>query len=57
MREHPHISLFGSNACTCTEQEAEALAVVSAYRAARVAERAFPRPRLQAASGRVHPYR
>ncbi len=39
MRAHPHISLFGSNACTCTEQEAEALAVVSAYRAARVAER------------------
>lgn len=40
MREHPHISLFGSNECTCTEQEAEALAVVAGYRAARVSERA-----------------
>ncbi len=39
MREHPHISLFGSTACTCTEQEAEALAVVASYRAARVSER------------------
>jgi hypothetical protein len=39
MREHPHISLFGSSACHCTEQEAEALAVVAGYRAARVSER------------------
>ena len=38
--EHPHISLFGSTACTCTEQEAEALAVVAAYRVAKVSERA-----------------
>lgn len=38
--EHPHISMFGSNECTCTEQEAEALAVVAAYRAAKVSERA-----------------
>lgn len=39
MRQHPHYSLFGSNECNCTEQEAEALAVVAGYRAARVAER------------------
>ena len=37
--EHPHISLFGSNECTCTEQEAQALAVVARYRVARVSER------------------
>jgi hypothetical protein len=37
--EHPHISLFGSNECTCTEQEAEALAVVAGYRVAKVSER------------------
>ena len=37
--EHPHISLFGSNECTCTEQEAEALAVVAGYRVANVSER------------------
>lgn len=37
--EHPHIAMFGSNECTCSEQEAEALAVVAAYRAARVSER------------------
>ena len=37
--EHPHISLFGTTACTCTEQEAEALAVVAAYRVAKVSER------------------
>lgn len=40
MREHPHYSMFGSAECTCTHQEAEALAVVAAYRAARVSERA-----------------
>lgn len=39
MREHPHISLFESTGCTCTQQEAEALAVVAGYRAARVSER------------------
>lgn len=38
--EHPHISLFGSTECTCTEQEAEALAVVAAYRVAKVSDRA-----------------
>jgi hypothetical protein len=37
--EHPHISIFGSDQCTCTEQEAEALAVVAAYRVAKVSER------------------
>ena len=40
MVEHPHISLFGSGECTCTDQEAEALAVVAAYRVAKVSERA-----------------
>lgn len=38
--EHPHISLFGSDECTCTDEEAKALAVVAAYRAAKVSERA-----------------
>lgn len=38
--EHPHISLFGSTECTCTEEEARALAVVAAYRVAKVSERA-----------------
>jgi len=38
--EHPHISLFGSPACTCTEEEAKALAVVAAYRVAKVSNRA-----------------
>jgi len=38
--EHPHISIFGSDECTCTAQEAEALAVVAAYRVAKVSERA-----------------
>ena len=38
--DHPHISMFGSSECTCTEQEAEALAVVAAYRVANVSERA-----------------
>lgn len=32
--------MFGSTECTCTEQEAEALAVVAGYRAARVSGRA-----------------
>jgi len=38
--EHPHNSLFGSTECTCTEEEANALAVVAAYRVAKVSERA-----------------
>jgi len=38
-REHTHISLFGSTECTCTPQEAEALAVVTAYRRAKVSDR------------------
>lgn len=37
--EHPHISMFGSTECTCTEEEARALAVVAGYRVAKVAER------------------
>lgn len=37
---HPHISLFGSAECTCTEQEAMALAVVAGYREAKVSDRA-----------------
>lgn len=37
--EHPHISMFGSSECTCTEKESAALAVVAAYRAAKVSER------------------
>lgn len=40
MVEHPHISLFGSTECTCTDEEANALAVVAAYRVAKVSERA-----------------
>lgn len=40
MQEHPHYSMFGPVECHCTEQEAEALAVVAAYRAAKVSERA-----------------
>ena len=39
MVEHPHISMFGPVECTCTDEEAEALALVAAYRAARVSER------------------
>ena len=38
--EHPHISLFGSTECNCTEEEAQALAVVAAYRVAKVSDRA-----------------
>lgn len=39
MKEHPHYSVFGPVECTCTEQEAAALALVAGYRAARVSER------------------
>lgn len=39
MKPHPHYSIFGPVECRCTEEEAEALAVVAAYRAARVSER------------------
>jgi predicted ester cyclase len=39
MRDHPHHSIFGPVQCTCTEQEAEALAVLAAYRAAKVSDR------------------
>lgn len=39
LRDHPHISMFGSTECTCTPQEAEALAVVAGYRAAKVSDR------------------
>ncbi|HJQ76287.1 MAG TPA: ester cyclase [Acidimicrobiia bacterium] len=38
--DHPHISLFGSTECTCTEEEAKALAVVAGYRVAKVSDRA-----------------
>jgi hypothetical protein len=38
--EHPHTTLFGTTKCTCTEEEAKALAVVAAYRVAKVSERA-----------------
>jgi hypothetical protein len=37
--DHPHISMFGSGKCTCSEEEAKALAVVAAYRVAKVSER------------------
>jgi len=39
MREHTHVSLFGEVECTCTAQEADALAVVTEYRAANVSAR------------------
>lgn len=39
MREHTHVSVFGPVDCTCTDQEAEAMAVVTAYRSAAVSER------------------
>lgn len=39
MVEHPHISMFGPVECTCTDEEAAALALVAAYRAAKVSER------------------
>jgi predicted ester cyclase len=40
MQPHPHVSIFGPVECACTEEEAAALAVVAAYRSARVSERA-----------------
>lgn len=40
MHDHEHISLFGPTTCTCTEQEAANLDLVTRYRAARVSERA-----------------
>lgn len=39
MIDHPHISLFGTTDCNCTDREAEALAVVASYREAKVSER------------------
>lgn len=39
MRDHEHISLFGPVTCTCTEQEAANLDLVTRYRAAAVSER------------------
>lgn len=39
MQDHPHISLFGSNDCRCTPEEAANLELVRRYRAARVSER------------------
>lgn len=39
LMEHEHVSPFGQVECTCTEQEAENLALITAYRAAKVAER------------------
>jgi predicted ester cyclase len=39
MRKHKHISLFGPVTCTCTEQEAANLDLVTRYRAAAVSER------------------
>ncbi|MGH8926804.1 MAG: ester cyclase [Acidimicrobiia bacterium] len=40
MIEHTHISLFGSTACTCTDEEAANLDLVGRYRVAKVSERA-----------------
>jgi predicted ester cyclase len=40
MRHHEHVSLFGPVTCTCTEQEAANLDLVTRYRAAKVSERA-----------------
>jgi predicted ester cyclase len=39
MKNHQHISLFGPATCTCTEQEAANLELVTRYRAAKVSER------------------
>lgn len=39
MRQHDHVSLFGPVVCTCTEQEAANLDLVTRYRAAKVSER------------------
>jgi len=39
MQDHEHISLFGPVTCTCTDQEAANLDLVTRYRAAKVSER------------------
>jgi hypothetical protein len=39
MVEHEHVSLFGPVSCTCSETEAANLALVTAYRAAKVSGR------------------
>ncbi len=39
MQDHQHISMFGPVACTCTEQEAANLDLVTRYRAAKVSDR------------------
>jgi hypothetical protein len=39
MVEHEHVSLFGPVPCACSEAEAANLALVAAYRAAKVSER------------------
>ena len=39
MRDHKHISLFGPVTCTCTDQEAANLDLVTRYRAAKVSDR------------------
>ena len=39
MQDHEHISLFGPVTCSCTEQEAANLDLVTRYRAAKVSER------------------
>lgn len=39
MVDHPHISLFGEVECNCTEEEAANLALIAAYRSAKVSER------------------
>ena len=39
MQDHEHISLFGLVTCTCSQQEAANLDLVTRYRAARVSER------------------
>ena len=38
MVEHEHLSLFGPGECACTDQEAENLALITRYRAAKVAD-------------------
>lgn len=39
MQDHEHISLFGPVTCSCTEQEAANMDLVTRYRAAAVSER------------------
>lgn len=39
MQDHDHISLFGPVTCTCTDEEAANLDLVTRYRAAAVSER------------------